>query len=244
MELTGKVALITGSAHRLGRAMACALAGDGADVAVHHHRAAEAAAETVEKLKALGVRAASIQADLTDPVQIARLFREHDEIFGHLDVLVNSAAVFQRKAFPEIDVADWDRVMNLNLRGPFLCSQQAAQRMKRAGAGLIVNIADVAAFQGWPGYAHYCVSKAGLVALTRVLARILAPEIRVNAIAPGPVLPPSETTAEEQERLAKLTALGRVGSPDDVCRALRFLVGSDYVTGETIVVDGGKLARS
>jgi NAD(P)-dependent dehydrogenase (short-subunit alcohol dehydrogenase family) len=244
MELNGRVALVTGSARRLGRSIANALAEAGCAVAIHHHASPAEAVDAVRGCRAHGVEAEAFQADLRDPVQIGRLFTELESRFGRLDILVNSAATFARTPAMQITPEEWDRVLDLNLRAPFLCSQAAARMMKGAGAGSIVNIADVAAFQAWPGYAHYCVSKAGLVMVTRVLARALAPEVRVNAIAPGPVLPPEDTSADERGRLAELTALKRLGRPEDVVDATLFLLGSSYITGETIAVDGGRLLRS
>ncbi|UCC81451.1 MAG: 3-oxoacyl-ACP reductase FabG [Gemmatimonadota bacterium] len=244
MDFSGKVALVTGSARRLGRSIAGALAEAGCAIVIHHHASPSEAADAVGECRALGVEAAALQADLGDPEQIDLLFAELESSFGRLDILVNNAATFAGVPATQITPEEWDRVLNLNLRAPFFCSQHAARLMKRTGAGSIVNLADVAAFQAWPGYAHYCVSKAGLVMVTRVLARALAPEVRVNAVAPGPVLPPEDTSPDEQERLAELTALKRLGEPDDVVQAVLFLVRSDYITGETIVVDGGKLLRT
>ena len=241
MDPSGRVALVTGSARRLGREIARALARAGAELAVHHHASPDAARAAAAEFREMGVRAEVFQADLSDPEQIERLLSEIDHAFGGLDVLVNNAAVFERKPVLEITPDDWDDVLGLNLRAAFFCSQGAARRMKQRGAGVIINIADVAAFQPWPGYAHYCASKAGLVMLTRVFARAFAPELRVNAVAPGPVLPPDEISEAERDKLAEMTALKRLGAPADVARAVLFLIESDYVTGETIVVDGGKL---
>jgi NAD(P)-dependent dehydrogenase (short-subunit alcohol dehydrogenase family) len=244
MELNGRVALVTGSARRLGRSIASALAEAGCAIAIHHNASRAEAGDAVRECQAHGVDAEAFQADLGDPEQIDRLFAELESSLGRLDILVNNAAIFAGVPATQITPEEWDRVLNLNLRAPFFCSQQAARLMKRAGAGSIVNIADVAAFQAWPGYAHYCVSKAGLVMVTRVLARALAPEVRVNAVAPGPVLPPEDTSADERERLAELTALKRLGRPEDIVQAVLFLVASSYITGETIAVDGGKLLRT
>lgn len=240
MDPQGRVALITGSARRLGRTIAHALAESGADIVVHHHASPDAAASTAEELGKLGVRVLVLQADLTDLAEIDRLFRSIDETLGRLDILVNSAAIFQRKPVLDIGASDWDAVLNLNLRAPFFCSQSAARLMGRTG-GKIVNIADVAAFQPWSAYAHHSISKAGLVMMTRVLARALAPRIQVNAVAPGPVLPPEGLTDEERQRLVEGTALKRLGDPSDVADAVLFLIRSDFITGETILVDGGKM---
>jgi NAD(P)-dependent dehydrogenase (short-subunit alcohol dehydrogenase family) len=243
MDPAGKVALVTGAARRLGRAIASGLAEAGASIAVHHRDSAEAASEAVHEFHRLGVRAEAFQADLTDTAQISALFAQIDEAFGRLDILVNSAARFEKKPVHEITPEDWDRTLDLNLRAPFFCSQSAARLMRRAESGVIINVADVGSFQPWSGYAHHSISKAGLVMMTRVLARALAPGIRVNAVAPGPVLPPDALTVKDLQELTGLTALNRLGAPDDVSRTVLFLVTSDYITGETIVVDGGKMLK-
>jgi NAD(P)-dependent dehydrogenase (short-subunit alcohol dehydrogenase family) len=240
MNLEGRVALVTGAARRVGFAIARGLAEAGADIALHHHSSPELAEEASAEIVGLGRRAEIFKSDLTDPGQISKLLGDVEDAFGRLDILVNSAAVFERRPVRDITPEDWDHTLDLNLRGPFFCSQYAARIMERQDAGVIINISDVAAFQPWPGYADYCIAKAGLDMMTRVLARALAPEIRVNAVAPGPVLPPDDTDLEEKAALAERTALKRIGSPDDVVAAVLFLVESDYITGETIVVDGGK----
>jgi pteridine reductase len=242
MDTEGRVALVTGSARRLGKAIALGLARAGAHIAVHHHASPENASATVVELERLGVDASAFTADLRDPAQISDLFESIERTFGRLDILVNSAATFEHAPVLEIRAEDWDRVMSLNLRAPFLCGQQAARMMRSGGSGLgkIINMADVGAFEAWPGYVHHCVSKAGLVMLTRAMARALAPDILVNAVAPGTVLPADTASEEELAELAAMTPLGRLGTPDDAVRAVLFLVESDYVTGETLVVDGGK----
>lgn len=244
MELRGRVALVTGAARRLGRAIAGALADAGASIAIHHHSSPDHAAEAADELRAPGVRAEAFQADLRDTTEIERLFAEVEAAFGRIDILVNNAARFERRPALEISVEEWDRVLNLNLRAPFFCAQRAARLMQAAGGGKILNIADVGAFQPWPGYAHHSISKAGLVMMTRVLARALAPDIQVNAIAPGPVMPQEDLSPEERRELAEMTALKRLGTPDDVAKTVLFLVRSDYITGETVIVDGGKMLMS
>lgn len=241
MDLHGRIGLVTGSARRLGRAIASALARRGVDVAVHYRSSADEAAQAVREFEELGVRSRAYRADLATPADIQRLFDGIESDFGGLDILVNSAAVFERKRMEDITADDWDRVLAVNLRAPFLCAQRAAGLMKRRGGGRIVNLADLSAFEAWTGYAHHSVSKAGLVALTRVLAKAFAPEILVNAVAPGPVLPPDSADERERAALAARTAVKRLGSPEDVVPAVIFLLESDYVTGEVLVVDGGKL---
>jgi pteridine reductase len=241
VDLSGKVALVTGAGRRLGRAIAAGLARKGAHVAVHYHRTADGAAEAVEEFRRWGLRSRAFAADLRDPGQVDRLFEEVEAEFGGLDVLVNNAGVLRRRPVLEITPDEWDDVFAVNLRAPFLCAQRAARLMRKRGGGKIVNLADLAAFQAWPSYAHHCASKAGLLALTRVLARALAPAIQVNAVAPGTVLPPEDWSEAERAELARRTALKRLGTPEDAVRAVLFLVESDYVTGATIVVDGGRL---
>ncbi|HEU5209028.1 MAG TPA: SDR family oxidoreductase [Longimicrobiales bacterium] len=237
MELQDRIALVTGGAHRVGRALALALARAGCDVAVHYNRSGDDADRTVRDIEALGRRAFPVQADLGDADSAGPLIEESVLALGALDILVNSASLFERAAVADIDVEAWDRVQAVNVRAPFLLSRAAAPHLARR-RGSIVNIADLSALQPWPSYAHHAVSKAGLVHLTRVLARALAPEIRVNAIAPGTVLPPEDGNAEEghQRRLLDVQ-----GSPQDVERALLYLATSPFVTGQVLVVDGGRI---
>ncbi len=239
-DLRGRTALVTGGARRIGRALCLALARAGADVAVNHHSSGDAAAETVDAIRALGRRAVSLRADLESPTEAEALPARAAEALGGLDVLVNSAARFDSAPVEEISATDWDRVMAVNLRAPFLLAREAAPLL-RERQGCIVNIADLSAWQPWPSYAHHAVSKAGLVQLTRVLARALAPDVRVNAIAPGTVLPPEEFDESDVRRLRERIPLRRIGSADDVVRALLYLVAAEFVTGEVLVVDGGRL---
>lgn len=231
-------ALVTGGAVRVGRAIAEALAGAGYDLVLHYHSSSAAAEEFAERLRAKGVRAFPAQGDLSDPAQIQRPFDVVDRQLGGLELLVNSAAIFPRHDPLEVDAAEWDRVFALNARAPMLCSQAAAHRMER---GSIVNIIDTGATEAWPGYVPYVASKAALASLTRGLAAAFAPRIRVNGVAPGPVLLP-ETADGEAERSAasRRTALGRVGTAEDVAGAVLFLANAEYVTGEILRVDGGQ----
>lgn len=239
MDPRGKVALVTGGARRVGRALAVGLAEAGADVAVHYHRSDARARETVSSIESLGGRAAAVPADLADPASPDRLVSAVRERFGRLDILVNSASLFESAPFEEIDAGAWDRVMAVNLRAPFLLTRAAAPLLRR-DAGVVVNIADLSGLQAWFSFAHHGVSKAGLIHLTRVSARSLAP-IRANCIVPGTVLPPEDYTREQVERSAARTALDRIGSPADVLEALLFLVRSDFATGSVVTVDGGRM---
>jgi pteridine reductase len=241
MEPDGRVALVTGGAHRVGRALALALAQAGADVVVHYHASEAAARATVADIEALGRRAVAVRADLGDPAQIGGPLAVARDAFGRLDILVNSASLFERAPVDAITVEAWDRVLAVNLRAPFLLARDAAPLLRAARPGLVVNIADLSALQPWPSFAHHAVSKAGLVHLTRVLARALAPDVRVNAIAPGTVLPPADFDGEDYAGGRDRRVLERAGSPDDVVAALLYLVRAEFVTGEILVVDGGRM---
>jgi len=241
-DATGRpVALVTGAAHRVGRALAVALANDGHDVAVHFHSSGSLVDETVRLIEAAGAKATLFQADLTRPDEPERLVRDVVASFSRLDVVVNSAAVMIRMPFGNITAADWDTVLNLNLRAPFLIAQEAARHLPDGAS--IINIADLAAFEIWPPYLPHGVSKSGVVYLTRALARLLAPRIRVNAIAPGTVLLPDNFEPKFAAHLTATTPLGRDGTPEDVVQAMLYLLHAEYVTGETIIVDGGRSVR-
>ena len=243
MDLRGRVALVTGAGRRLGRAMAAALADRGMTLAIHHHASSAGANELRQEIVAAGGRAVCFEADLTDAHAARALPAQVVAEFGRLDVLVNSAAVMHRLSFEETTPEQWDAVQDLNLRAVFFCTQGAAPAL-RAARGKVVNLADLAGLEAWPGFAAHSVSKAGVVMLTKVSALSLAPDVTVNAIAPGAVLVPDEYDAEERERLARATPLRRLGNPSDVVSALLYLLeGGDFVTGEVLVVDGGRLIR-
>jgi pteridine reductase len=243
MELRGRVALVTGAGRRLGRAMAAALADRGMTLAIHHHASSTGAKQLREEIIAAGGRAVCFETDLTDAHAARALPSRVVAEFGRLDVLINSAAVMHRLSFEETTPEQWDAVNDLNLRAVFFCTQGAAPAL-RAARGKVVNLADLAGLEPWPGFAVHSVSKAGVVMLTKVLALSLAPEVAVNAIAPGAVLVPDEYGAEERDRLARATPLRRLGNPSDVVSALLYLLeGGDFVTGEVLVVDGGRLIR-
>jgi len=242
MELRGRNALVTGAGHRVGRAIALALAGRGMRVAIHYNSADKGARETLDQVRAAGADGEIFAADLTKPDAAEHLVADVARRFDTLDVLVNSAAVMVRTPFGETTAKQWDDIMALNLRAPFLLTQAAAPLL-RASHGVVVNIADLAAFETWPAYIPHGISKSGVVHLTRSLARMLAPEVRVAAIAPGTVLLPENWDADSAEHLIETTPLRRNGSPDDVTRTVLFILDSDYLTGETIIVDGGRNVR-
>jgi NAD(P)-dependent dehydrogenase (short-subunit alcohol dehydrogenase family) len=240
MELSGKVALVTGGAHRVGRAIALALANEGTNVLVHYGGSAAAAEQTVAEIAALGVEADEAQADLSQPEQVERLFGALRERFGRLDVLVNSAASFRQHDFLEATVEDWQQVMQVNLRAPFLCSQHAARLMLEDGGGVIVNIADLFGMTPRRSFPLHSISKAGLIMLTRVSALSLGPDIRVNAIAPGAILPPASHDLAAWDRMGKVLPVKRTGDPRHVGEAVVYLAKNDFITGHVLVVDGGE----
>lgn len=241
MDLRGRVALVTGAGRRVGRALAVALGAEGMTVAVHYHASDAGARETAGMIERAGGKASVVAADLTSDAA-AGLIDDVVRQLGGLDVLVNSSAVMERTPLGEVTAAQWDAMMALNLRAPFLLSQAAAPHLART-RGAIVNIADLAAFETWPAYIPHGISKAGVVYMTRALARTLAPEVRVNGIAPGAVLLPDQWNEDDAAKLRESTPLRRLGSPDDVVGALLYLLRADYVTGEIIIVDGGRHVR-
>ncbi len=247
MQLHGKFALVTGAAHRVGKAIAVALAAQGVHVAVHYGRSEDAARETLAELQALGVRAFTVSADLRDPEQIAALFARVKAEFGRLDILVNSAANFVKRPFLDTTVEDWKNVMQANLRAPFLCTQHAARLMRQTDRpadqpAAIINIADSLGMHHYEGYAVHGLSKSGVIHLTRYTAVELAPEIRVNSVAPGPVMPPvtMDPDGPVWRGIGARLPLKRTGDPAMVGQAVVFLAGADYVTGALLPVDGGE----
>lgn len=241
MELAGKTALITGAAHRVGRAIALELARQGCDLLIHYHQSEQLALQTLDEARALGVAAELAQADLSRGEGVAQLFAALDSYFGGLDLLVNSAAVLERLDLLEITEADWRSSVGLNLKGATFCLQQAARRMRERGAGAIVNISDTAAQRPWKRYPLHSISKAGLEMLTRVAAYSLAPDIRVNAVLPGPTLKPPWMDDQRWQELVDRLPLAAAVPPLDVAQAVVFLMENDYVTGHVLRVDGGSL---
>ena len=240
MQLQGKSALVTGGAHRVGKAISLWLGRAGANVAVNYNQSAEAAQDTVAEIRRLGGRALAVHADIADPSRVAAMFEAITDEFGGLDVLVNSASGFRKTPIPMDDFTDWHYMIDVQINGSFYTSNAAAKVMLAQGAGVIVNILDLAIWQPWHGFTAHSVGKAGLLAMTRQLALELAPNIRVNAVAPGYVLPPDYLSEERIAQMASGTLLNRWGTPEDVAQAVQFLVEADYITGEVIRVDGGE----
>jgi pteridine reductase len=227
----------------VGRAIALELARAGSSLAVHFHASSSDGAQTADQIRRLGVRCEAFAADLRSPEDVQTLFRRVDEAFGRLDVLVNSAAILEPVDLLEATPDDWHHTIDLNLRGAFLCLQEAARRMLAGEGGAIVNISDVAGLRPWKRYPIHSVSKAGVEMLTRVAAVSFAPRVRVNAVAPGPVMRPARMDPARWEAIGRGLPLGRPGTPEDVARAVRFLLENDYITGETLAVDGGDNLR-
>jgi NAD(P)-dependent dehydrogenase (short-subunit alcohol dehydrogenase family) len=251
MEPRGAWALVTGGAKRLGKGIAMSLAKAGTNVVVHHGHSADQAEETVDELRALGVEAFSVAADLTRPAAIETLFSQIEVRCGGLQVLVNSAASFQRKALHKISLEEFDGVIDLNLRAPWLCLRQASRLMlmgdevasgRRPECGVIVNMADLTGVRPWAGYSHHGVSKAGLAHLTKIAALELAPLVRVNCVVPGAILPPPGTGDDDPQWKRKVAGipLQRSGDPSVVGDAVVFLVRNHFVTGSVLMVDGGE----
>ena len=231
------LAVVTGAAHRIGLAIALELARQGYAIGMHYHRSAEQAEPASEQVRALGVPVYPLPADLSDPAQVEDLFLRIANLNHPLKVLVNSAAVMPHGDLREMPVEEWDTTLDLNLRAPWLCAKEAARRMEQGGC--IVNISDTGANKLWTTYPAYTVSKSALETLTRLLAKALAPQVRVNAVAPGLILPSADVPDEVWQRLVDRLPLKTAGSPEDVARAVLFFVQNPYITGQILAVDGG-----
>jgi NAD(P)-dependent dehydrogenase (short-subunit alcohol dehydrogenase family) len=243
MELNGRVALITGG-KRIGSVVAAELARAGADVALVYRQSRAEAEETAAAVRGLGRRTLVVQGDLSDPDACERVVDGTVDGLGRLDVLVNMASIYRSKPFDELTVADWDRSLDIDVRAAWLCARAAAPHMRRLRGGRIINFSDWTPRSGRPRYMGllpYYVAKAGVVALTEALALELAPDqILVNAIAPGPIVAPEGASDEEFAAVERVTPLGRWGGEGEIAKAVLALVDSDFITGETIRVDGGR----
>lgn len=235
--LENQVVLVTGGAKRIGRSIALALAGAGARVVVNYNTSEADARETVRAIERLGSQAAAVQADVSRPAEVKKLVTAAEQQFGAVDILVNNAGIFAQFDWDKITEADWDRFMNANLKSQFFCAQAVAPGMKRRGKGTIVNLASLGGLEVWPSFIPYGVSKAGVIHLTRLLARALAPEIRVNAVAPGTIQFSGE---EPDQNYIRRAPLKKTGTGDDIARTVLFLcTQAEFITGQVFVVDGG-----
>ena len=243
MDLPGRVALLTGT-KRIGAVVAIELARRGADVGLVYFSSRVECDEAAAAIRALGRRAAVLQANLRDPEACRRVADETVTAFGRLDVLINMASVYRRRPFDETTDEDWSEAIEVDLRSAWLCARAAVPHMRRAGGGRIINFSDWIARSGrprYPGYLPYYVAKGAVIALTEALALELAPDqILVNAIAPGPIVAPHGTSAEEVAAVERITPLGRWGGEIEIAKAVLALIDTDYMTGETIRVDGGR----
>jgi NAD(P)-dependent dehydrogenase (short-subunit alcohol dehydrogenase family) len=239
--LKGQVALVTGAGRRIGREIALTLGRAGASVIVNYNHSRAEAHATVREVKACGADAVALQADVASSAQVRRMFRAVDKKFGRLDLLVNNAGIFFPARWDHLTEKQWDQVLGVNLKGPFFCAKEAARLMQRRKRGQIVNISSLGGLQAWPDYVHYCSSKAGLIMLTRCLARALAPDIRVNSIAPGTIMFPGEKRSRMTESVIRATPLQKAGGPEDIARIVLYLAcHGDFITGQIFPVDGGK----
>ena len=239
-KFLGKVALVTGAGKRLGRAIALRLAEEGADVVVHYGNSAKDAADVVGRIEEMGQKAVALQADLQDVNEIRKLFLDAGNELGKLDLLVNSAANFLPGSVISTTEEIWDASLDTNVKAPFFCAQAAAPMLRRS-KGAVVNFADTGGLIGWPGFLPHSVSKAGVVMLTKCLAKALAPEVRVNAIAPGTITMPGDPPEWESD-FVKLAPLSRTGKPSDIADAVVYLATAEFLTGQVLVVDGGRTA--
>lgn len=237
MELKKKRALVTGGSKRVGRVIALALARKGVSILLHYRSSAAEAKKAQAEIKALGASCELVQADLSKHSEIITMAKG---ISGVVDILVNSASAFYKTPLPLATEKEWNDLMDSNLKGPFFLAQELGRRMADGSGGKIINIADWSGIRPYKDYAVYCASKGGLITLTKSLARDFAPKVLANAVAPGPVLLPPDFSDDEAKAIAKLTALGRIGSPEDVANAVIFLLENDFMNGTVLTVDGGR----
>jgi NAD(P)-dependent dehydrogenase (short-subunit alcohol dehydrogenase family) len=239
--LENQVALVTGAGRRIGRVIALTLARAGSSVVVNYHQSRADAEATAQEIQALGVEALAVRADVSRPRQVQAMFHRAEERFGRLDLLVNNAAIFFKARLEDLTEEDWDRILGINLKGTFYCAQAAARIMRRQRRGRIINISSLGGLEAWPSYMHYCASKAGVISLTRSLAKALAPNILVNSVAPGTILFPGEKRDERMRRIVRTTPLRKSGRPEDIAEMVLYLAAEGgFITGQVFVVDGGK----
>jgi NAD(P)-dependent dehydrogenase (short-subunit alcohol dehydrogenase family) len=240
MPLNNKVALITGGAVRVGKAIALELAERGVHVGFTYLNDAEPWEETLHEIRSRGVGAAAMSLDVRDGAQVRACVDHVSGRLGGIDILINNASVWLQRPFLELKLEEWEDVLSVNLTGPLLCSQAVAPLMLQRGGGTIVNIIDLSAFQTWPGFSAHTVSKAGLLALTRSMAAELAPLIRVNAVAPGTVLLPEGAGEDRQRWAVNNSLLKRIGAPEDVGKTVAFICETEFITGSIYLIDGGR----
>src|SRR6266550_3716571 len=241
MDLNAKIALVTGAGRRIGRAIALKLASHGATVAIHYRTSHAEADALAAEISATGQTAQTFRANLENVGEIEKMVADVLAAFGRIDVLVNSASIFNRTPLEEVTERDWDSNLDTNLRAPFFLSKFAATAMRQNGAGKIINIGDWAGIRPYKDYLPYSVSKSGLIGLTQALAKALAPEVQVNCIALGLVMPPEDYTPDEVARLVNRTLTKKMGSPEDVARAVIFFCETDFATGAILPLEGGRL---
>ena len=244
MDLNNRTVLVTGAGVRLGQAIAVSLGQQGMNVALHYHQSLEGAKETLGLIGGDVKQHGCFQADLRQVSEIELLILQIEAQLGQIDVLINNAADFFPTPLGEVSESEWDHLISLNLKAPFFLSQLVGTAMLKRGQGKIVNIVDVAAERPWPQFLPYCASKAGLVSLTKGLAKALAPAVQVNAVAPGTMLPPPESSSFSHDLAIERSLLKKMGQPDDIAKAVTYFLENDFVTGTVLPVDGGRMLAS
>jgi NAD(P)-dependent dehydrogenase (short-subunit alcohol dehydrogenase family) len=242
VQAAGKIALVTGAARRVGKTIALALADRGAHVVITYNTSEAEALETRGEVEARGVQGMALKGNITSSDDVDAIVRRVLDRFGRIDILVNNASNYYKTPFETLTETQWDDLVGTNLKGTFLVSKRVGDEMLKTGVGKIINLADWAGFRPYKDYLPYCVAKAGVIALTTALAKTLAPNVQVNAVAPGPVLLPEDFSDDLRRAVVQATPLKRIGTPEDIAQTVVFLVeGSDFITGAVIPVDGGRL---
>ena len=244
MEIKGKNIVITGSADRIGKALALGLANEGAHMVIHYNSSPKNARRTIEEIVQSGQKAFAFKADFNHLSQIKRLIDNAKRALGSIDVLINSASLFYPTPMNKIKESQWDNIINVNLKAAFFCSKYASKYMLEQDGGKIITISDIGAILPWKFFSAYCISKAGLIAMTKALAKEFAPSITVNAIAPGNMLPGKNLSSHALTTLKRKTLLNRFGSPQELIECIKFILRSDFATGSIFVIDGGQLLKT